>query len=291
MLLKRRLVPLLACLLFTGCTLFTTTTGPQVTPAPTVITLHRGPLLVQYCVDDTSGNSGGYPRQDFMAANAFVAQNWIQAVAPDSDSMVMYASLITSTTYDPSNTQAPFVVPPIGAYPTLPTPVPTPAQANPVSYSATATASANQNTAGIEAYNAAMAQTTNDLAQTKSKVTSDVHRLITWNPAVDPGQASIWGCLQLARQRFAGQPGTKYLIIASQMVASSNVDYTPEISSPHALAGVHVHVIFRANCTDAEDCLGWTSTWTRDFKQAGAASIRFDDPAATQAITNLFGGA
>lgn len=291
MVLRRRVTPLLACLLLAACAIPSTSPGTQVTPIPEVIAPHRGPVLVQYCVDDTRGFLGGYPRIEFSNANKFVAQSWSQLVAPNSEGLVMYASLITSTTYDASNSLAPFVVPPIGDYPVLPTPVPTPAQQNPVTYPATATASANQNSAGITAYNAAVAQVNSQLAVTKGQVMSDVQRLIAWNPPIDPGIPSIWGCLQLARHHFAGQPGTKYLIIASQMIGSSVVDFTPDITSTHSLAGVLVHVIFRAACADAEDCQYWSNYWQGVFTAAGARSVRFDDPAASQAITNLFGGA
>jgi hypothetical protein len=289
MLLKCRFAPLLACLLLTGCTLLSTTSSAQITPVPTVTLAHRSSLFVQYCVDDTNGYSGGYPRQEFSDANAYMAKQWVQAVAANSDSRIMWASLIKMT-YDATNTLPPFVVPTVGNYPMLPTPVPTPVEANPVSYSATATASADQNTTGIVAYNTAVAQTNSALTTTKSQVASDVQRLATWNPPIDPGQPSIWGCIQLARGHLAAQTGTKYLIIASQMIGSTNDDYTSDITSTRSLAGVHVHVIFRANCADAEDCQYWTTTWTNVFNQAGAASVQFDDSSGTQAITNIFGG-
>jgi hypothetical protein len=124
----------------------------------------------------------------------------------------------------------------------------------------------------------------------QGQVTRDVNRLMTWNPPVDHTATDIWGCLQLARHRFQGQPGTKYLIIASGMQNNTNNNYTSDFASSHALAGVIVHIIFYDGCgDDAEDCQYWVNQWQPIFTAAGASSIKFDDPAQSQLITNLFG--
>src|SRR5260370_38567654 len=127
---------------------------------------------------------------------------------------------------DASNPLAPFFIPSPGNYPALPTPLPTPAQANPVSYSATAPAVANQNSAAIATYNTAMATVNTRLGVTRGQVADDIKRLTSWNPTIDSTATSVWGCLQLAGQRFSGQPGTKDLIIASHMDNNTNVDFT-----------------------------------------------------------------
>jgi hypothetical protein len=288
MLLKRRVAPLLACMLaLAGCQLgFTSAPNtPLVTPAPTVVAPHRGPVLVQYCDDDT----GSYPRSDFAAANRLVANSLIQSVAPNSEGLVLYATSITSDTFNPANTLAPFIIPRIDNYPTLPTPLPTPRQDNPISYPATATAAADQNNTAYATYNAAIDAVNNQLAFARGQITQDVKRLTSWNPPVDFRATSVWGCLQLARDRFHGQPGTKYLIIASDMENNTNVDFTSDFASSHALSGVNVHVIFYV-CQSASTCGQKTATWQHVFKVSGAQSIRFDDPAQSQALTNLFGG-
>lgn len=280
----RRLMPLLACLLLVAC-VTTVTPGLQVTPVPTVEAPHRGPVLVQYCVDDT----GSYPRGLFSGANKLVASSLVLSVVPNSEGLVLYATQITSTTFDASNTLAPFVIPPISNYPALPTPLPTTADANPVSYSATATAAANQNSVAIAAYNATMATVNTRLDVTKSQVADDAKRLTSWNPPVDATATSVWGCLQLARQRFSGQPGAKYLIIASDMDNNTNVDFTGDFTATQALKGVSVHVIFYY-CQTAGTCQDRATYWQRIFSASGARSIKFDDPAQSQAVANLFGG-
>lgn len=281
----RRSAPLVACLVLAACAT-TLTPVAQVTPAPTVDALHRDPVLAQYCVDDT----GSYPRNLFGIANRLVASSLTQSVVPNSEGLVLYATLITSMTFDASNTLPPFVVPPISNYPTLPTPLPTLADANPVSYSATATAAANQNSAGIVAYNAAMATVNTRVDVIRGQVSDDTKRLISWSPQIDSTATSVWGCLQLARQRFNGQPGVRYLIIASDMDNNTTVDYTSDFAASQALKGVNVHVIFYY-CQTAGVCQDRAAYWRRVFTASGARSVQFDDPAQSQAIQNLFGGA
>jgi hypothetical protein len=257
-----------------------------ITPAPTVTLTHRGPMLIQYCGDDT----GSYPRGDFALANHQVANSLVASVRANADGIVLYATAITSNTYDPSNTLAPFVVPAITNYPALPTPLPTPSQANPVSYTATATAVANENAAGIGAYNADMATVNSRVSVIRGQVAADVARLTNWAPPIDATATSVWGCLQLARQRFNGQPGAKYLIVASDMDNNSDVDYTSDFQASQALKGVNVHVIYYV-CQAAGQCQDRANYWTPILRGAGAATIAFDDPAQSQALPSLFGGA
>ena len=289
--LMRRLVPLVAlcvCLVLASCEAISSTTGTSVTPAPTVITTHRNAVFVQYCIDDT----GSYPRADFFLANKLVASSLQQSVAANTDGMQLYATLIVSNTDNPVNTLAPFVIPAIPAYPTLPTPLATPPNDNPVSYGATATAVANQNNTGITKYNTTVAQTTAQVKAIEAQITSDTGRLTNWNPKIDSTATSVWGCLQLARQRFTSQTGTKYLIIASDMQNNTNVDYTSDFTSSKALKGVNVHVVFY-DCENsgAGACQNLQNQWTSVFNGSGAASVQFNDPAQSETLGNLFGGA
>jgi hypothetical protein len=290
---KRQVVLCLTCLLFialAACANPSTSPGTQVTPIPEVVAPYRGPVLVQFCSDDT----GRYPRVDFLNANKLVASSLAQAVVPNSAGLVLYATAITSNTFDTANTLAPFVVPPIDNYPALPTPIPSPAQQNPVTYPATATAAAARNSVGIATYNTQVTAVRDQLRVVKGQVSHDANRLITWNPPVDSKATSIWGCLQLARARFQGQPGTKDLIMASAMENTTNVDFTQDFTTSQALKGINVHVIFYA-CTgsfgNAQQCQDKTAYWQGVISSSGAQSVRFDDPAQSLALTNLFGGA
>jgi hypothetical protein len=275
---------LLACLLLGACALSSVPASVQVTPVPTVTALHRGPVLVQYCAD----NTGIYPLDDFHRANALVATSLAAAVGANAEGLTLYATRFASNTFDPSNTLPLFLVPATPNYPVLPTPLPTPSQANPVSYSATATAVADQQNAAIAAYNAQMAAQSAQIASLRAQVASDAQRLYNWNPPIDNTATSVWGCLQLARQRFAGQAATTYLIIASDMTYTTGVDYTADFQASQALQGVHVHVIYQY-CQDAGTCQRLAASWGQVFTTSGAASVRFDDPAQSATLKDLFG--
>ena len=281
-----RVIPPLLCLVLGACALVSATAGTAITPVPTIIAPKRLPVLVQFCTDDT----GSYPRGFFLLANKKVADSLTQSVVPNSAGLILYATLITSTTFDPTNTLYPFIIPAIGNYPILPTPLPTPAESNPISYSATATAAASQQDTAIRAYNAQMAALNTQLQMTRTQVANDAKRLTSWNPRVDSTATSVWGCLQLARQRFASQPGVKYLIIDSDMQNNTDVDFTSDFESSKALTGVNVHVIYYY-CQVAGSCQDLQAQWTRVFTGSGAASVKFDDPAQSDGLPNLFGGA
>jgi hypothetical protein len=289
--LQHRVIPLLLCLVLVclvlgACALTSTAAGPTITPVPTIIARQRPPVLVQFCTDDT----GSYPRGYFSRANKKVADSLAQSVVPNSSGLILYATLIASMTFDPTNTLNPFIIPSISNYPTLPTPLPTPSESNPISYSATATAAAGQQDGAIRAYNTQMAALNAQLQMTRTQVSNDAKRLTNWNPRVDSTATSVWGCLQLARQRFASQPGVKYLIIDSDMQNNTNVDYTADFTSSKALNGVNVHVIYYY-CQVAGSCQDLQAKWTRVFTGSGAASVKFDDPAQSDGLPNLFGGA
>jgi hypothetical protein len=283
-----RVIPALLCLLLGACALTSTNTaGPLVTPIPTVTVPQRPPVIAQYCVEDTDA----YPRVEFTTANKKVAGSLQNAVVPNSMGLNLYASLIVSNTLEAGNTKYPFLIPPIANYPALPTPLPTPADSNPISYGATATAAANAQNAAIQDYNNQMIAFNNQLQDEKTQVTNDTQRLITWNPQTDHGAyISVWGCLQLARNRFSGQAGTKYLIIASTMDDTSGQDYTSDFASSKALQGVIVNVIY-FYCTTADPCQNAKQYWSSVFTSAGAASVQYYDPAESNALPTVFGGA
>jgi hypothetical protein len=239
---------------------------------------------VQYCAD----NTGIYPLDDFHRANQFVARSLVAAVRANTEGLTLYATRFASNTFDPANTLPPFLIPTTPAYPALPTPPPTPTVNNPVSYPATATAAARGQIAAIAAYNAEMARVNAQLTTLRTQVAQDAQRLSSWNPPIDERATSLWGCLQLGRQRLAGQAATKYLIIASDMRYTTGVDYTADFQASQALQGVHVQVIYQY-CQSATICQSLDASWGQIFTTSGAASVRFDDPAQSATITDLFG--
>ena len=198
-------------------------------------------LLIQFCNDDT----GSYPRPDFQGANQVIT-NLQQAVTANQQGITLYATAITSDTFNPVNTLDPaFTVPAFPAYPPQPTPVPTQAPQNPVSDPATATAVSHQTTSNFTAYNQAVAALEQQIASARATMTTDTQPLMSWNPPVD-FVTSVLGCFQLAASRFAGKSDKKLIYIHfGSSKQHEDVDYTQSFVTNHSLAGVMVfHVIF-----------------------------------------------
>jgi hypothetical protein len=278
------LLTLLLVALLAGCDAgISSVGGAEITPAPTVASPHRGPVLVQYCAD----NTGIYPLDDFHRANQLVAASLVAAVRANTEGLTLYVTRFASNTFDPANSLPPFLIPATPAYPALPT-APTPAKGNPISYPATATAAAKQQSAAITAYNTEVAHVNAQLGSIRAQVAKDAQQLSAWNPPIDDRATSLWGCLQLARQRLAGPAETKYLIIASDLKYTTGVDYTADFQASQALQGVHIHVIYQY-CQNASICQSLGASWGQIFTTSGAASVRFDDPAQSATITDLFG--
>jgi len=99
----------------------------------------------------------------------------------------------------------------------------------------------------------------------------------------------VWGCLQLARTRFKQNPGTHYLVIASDMENNTSVDYTGDFQSSQALKDVNVAVVY-FYCSNARSCQSTTAQWQNIFTSSGATSVKFSDPAQSKTLKNLFGG-
>jgi hypothetical protein len=274
----------LAALLLTACEGgLSSAVGASITPAPTMTSAHRDKTTIQYCVDDT----GSYPRDDFRGANQLIAQSLIDAVTPNSDGLILYATLINSKTFDSSSTLDPFQIPATAAYPTFPTPLPTPTEGNPISYAKEKQAAQAKNDGAITAYNDQVAAVRKQLDDLKQQVSADATRLVNLNPAVDHTATSVWGCLQLARTRFQQHPGTHYLVIASDLENNTSVDYTADFQGTRALDGVHVAIVYYS-C--ASGCQTKTAQWQSIFARSGAASVTFTDPAQSKPLTTLFGG-
>lgn len=212
----------------------------DVTPIATTTYQAQPRVTAQYCTDDT----GDYPRPDFMAANVLVAHHLVEAIVPNWGGAVLYVTLIASNTADPFNSMTPFFVDPIPAYPPVPTPLPVPTATNPLTQTSVTQDIHNQDDKNVQQYNAEVTSINNMVLQSKKTTLAHLQPLIKLNPQLDDRATDIWGCLQVARARFQGQAGTKLLVIASGMQNTTDVNYTANFVSSHALKGVIVKVIF-----------------------------------------------
>ncbi len=268
----------LTLLTFGACSATQTIGGGTPVPMSTLTTrtqsaVTRPALVVQYC-DDTTGS---YPRSDFVGANRLMATTLTTAATANQGGVTLYATAITHNTFDSHNTLAPFHIAAIPSYGSQPTPWPTQAPENPVTDNATATAVAVQTGKGIATYNAGAAQVDQQLQQAQAAINNDAKRLTAWNPPVDHVATSVLGCLQLAAQRFQGQPGQKMLYIASDMQNNTNVDATKNFAKDHKLSGVIVHVIYFYSPFASENQQKITY-WCGLLTSAGAQTVIFSDP-------------
>lgn len=266
-----------------SCTTIHNTTTPLVTPIAVTPVVHRGPIVIQFCSDVTTS----YPRDDFQKANQLIASSLIQAVQAGEDGVTLYATAITHNTFDPANTlNPPFQIPAIQAYPVLPTIVPTAVPQNPVSDSSTATAVASKNSKGYTDYNQAVQDLDMKVQQAKTDITTDVARLTSWSPPADNTATSIYGCLELARDRFADTSATRMIYIASDLENNTSIDQTQALEASHGLNNAIVHVIFfySDSATRHDEKV---ATWCNIFHSAGAKTVLFDDPSASLALTDL----
>jgi hypothetical protein len=96
---------------------------------------------------------------------------------------------------------------------------------------------------------------------------------------------SVLGCFQLAASRFAGKDGTKMMYIASDLENNTDVDYTQDFVTSHALSGVIVHMIYFYSDNAARDQQK-RAQWCPYLEAAGAKAVYFSDPAVP--LSDLF---
>lgn len=82
--------------LLAGCDAWLSSVGGSpITLAPMITSPHRGPVLVQYCADNTSI----YSLDDFHHANQFVASSLVAAVRANTEGLTLYATRFASNTF------------------------------------------------------------------------------------------------------------------------------------------------------------------------------------------------
>lgn len=290
----KKYVAMLLVLVISGGTIAACTLGPgpqpiATAPTPTAAVRSqpepvRPALLIQYCDDVTTS----YPRADFQAANALIANALVQSVGANQGGVTLYATAITHNTFDPANTLAPvFKVPAIAAYQPTPTVLPTYVPQNPNTDPPTETAIANARATAIASYNGGVLSIDQQIQHAQAAVTRDVGRLKTWNPPPDNIATSILGCFQLAAQRFAGQPGVKLIYLATDFGNNTYIDNAQPLVTQHQLAGVIVHAIYFYSPT-AVAAAQTETQWCSYLLSAGAKSVTFNDPSSSQNLADVF---
>ena len=276
---------LLLLMLLTACA-----GGPEAEPTPAAVasvtpppvTAHRDKATVQYCGDVT----GSYPATYFAAANGYLARSLQAAITANQDGVVFYASLINDQPENPVNSLPPIVIPSTPDWPKPPViaPTPTPGK-NPFETSQAVAKALAANDDAQRAYAAGVKQVEGELAMLRTQLQPQLDGLAHWSPNRNARNTSIFGCIGLASQRFAGVTGNHILVIASDLQNNSLADVTPRLR----LDGVQV-VVIDLLCTTVPSCEATKGRWAGIFHAAGAASWTFADPAKSETLPPLLGG-
>lgn len=99
----------------------------------------------------------------------------------------------------------------------------------------------------------------------------------------EPARASdITGCFQAASERFGGNGGEHYVVVASDLEPAGSQQVTAERS----LSGAYVSIVYFA-CHQARVCGERRSTWTTWLESADASRVRFLAPG--DSLQGVFG--
>lgn len=247
--------------------------------SPTMPVTPRVHVTLVYWDDDT----GSYPRTDFVQANAYIADLLDASLRPNQDGVTAYISPITSASFDEAHSYI-LTVPTMPQAPPAPALQPMPAPTGNPFADVQARAKVTQaNDQAMRAYQSHLTEYTAQLALARQQVTRETDALRHFTPPVDSRATSIWGALARAEGWFAGETGSKWLVLASDMLNNTDADEVAHLS----LAGVHVRVLFFV-CQHPAGCDAVTAYWGQVFQHAGAADWAFYDPARSQTLPPLF---
>jgi len=241
---------------------------PTPAPSPTATPLPPPAHLV-ICVD----RSGSYHEWTRPALVAIA--DLIPELAISGPGWRLDLRWIESNSYRPEAHIGTLELPPL---PPLPGPMPTftpwPTPENPLErYEPTREAQATRQAEEEERLNEAKDRIQRSYQDARRQALKFAEGLRRLQPEVAQ-RSDIWGCLIKASELFASRPASdRWLLIASDM-EEAGVQQKNSLK----LHGVHVRIVFW-KATKAAQAQRIRETWTRWFQEAGAADVRFFDPA------------
>jgi len=224
---------------------------PVSTPAP-----YRPLIAVNICLDDTAS----YPPEFIQAIQHTLADRIDAMTQLNTGGMDVFVTVIAASSFQ--NDVIAFSVPAIPALPVKPVP-----GSDPYKYAK-----------AMSDYKKAIPGALNQLKamQAQVKVQTDKLRNLHFNGVA--GGTDIFGCLADASQHFSHITGNKLLLIASDL--QNNV--TTQETNTLNLYGAPVRVVYRV-CEVVSSCQANDAFWKQTFLHHGASSVRFYDPAESQA--------
>jgi hypothetical protein len=282
------LLPLLALLIFSSCSVLLPGAHLKPAAAPSVVTIQpiQAPHQAYSTIAVGLDISGSYPRFVFEQAKRGVADSIDRLIQPNMDGATVYVNWITDNSWSPNSTAIPpIVIPSLRADPAMPVlkPVPTPT-GDPYQDAQAAKRVKAENARTLANYSALLKQNHAHLALVRSLVKRQTDTLRRLEPPVDTISTDIYGFVERASQRLQGTQGTAFLVLASDL---DNNNLSQRVQGDMHLKHVRVRVIFHY-CQNAPECESNDSQWQQVFQQAGSTDIRFLDPGQSLATPNLF---
>jgi hypothetical protein len=280
---KKVLVVLLSCSLLlatlAACGLTTVASSPTVTVSCAPAVSHRPHLLIQY-----DRQTLDYPDTLGHQADMLVA-SWLNNLPrADSDGVTFFATLLNDDPLNPASTAATLRLDPIAAEPSCPVPQPTSTACavNPYACVPPIETAAAGYSAAVKQYQAGKQDIDGQVADAQKIVNHLATALSKEQPApyLTDQDTSVWGVLALASERFSGQTGSKWLIIAGSLINTAG----DEDKVPFRLDGAHILIIFET-APDAGTQQRINAYWQSVFHQAGAADTHFYDTGASQTLS------
>jgi hypothetical protein len=282
------LLPLLALLFFSSCSVLLPGTDLKPASTPPIVAIQpiQAPYQAYRTIAIGLDISGSYPRFVFEQAKRGVADSIDGLVQPNEDGATVYTSWITENSFSPDSAAIPpIVIPALPADPAMPVlkPAPTPT-GDPYQDAQAAKAVKAENARTMANYSALLKQNHAQLARVRSQVKRQTDTLARLEPPVDTISTDIYGFVERASQRLQGTQGTAFLVLATDL---DNNDLSQQVQGSMHLKNVRVRVIFHY-CQNAPECERNDAKWQQVFQQAGVHDIRFLDPGQSLAVPSLF---
>lgn len=278
------IVPILMLhLVMSGCALFPQGSHVRIAHVEQpIVSAYQPYRVIQVCLDTPPIS----PAQYFHATAAMIADRIDEVATVNQGGLVVYVSLIEHDSLQTSVLT--ITVPPVPADPQKPvleaSPDPSSYQ-NPYDLSAAVDRVNKANAALLDRWQSSLKQSHQALALIRESVKKQTDRLRGLSVPYDNTGADVYGCLDLASTHFQGVKAVKTLLIVSPLVNNTS---RQEISGVD-LSGASVVVIYHSCPQDvASICLANDSYWKRMFLQFHAGSVKFYDPAQTQAEKPTF---
>lgn len=285
---QKPLLLLLLCALFpslAGCLVDVKARAAPLLPVLTetpIIAQHQSRLVIEARLDISSSY---FPSSAFDQALHQIADAIDELVEPNSGGATIYIGVISANSYQSSSIMQVINILPLQADPPQPILAKIACGDDPYQCAIREKQAQADYEQALMVWQTTLREQHRQLVVVKATVKKQTDRLrsLANRVSVDTVATDLSGALEAASEHFQGKQGTKYLIIASDLMQNTEAQNTGAVQ----LSGVRVKVINRT-CTDAQVCESNDTYWRTLLLKAGAASVSITDPSNSQAGPILF---